>query len=202
MAFSSRRRTLALTGTALISLAGCLGDPLAGSSDGARTTPPEYDCATADRPEPDELDADSSDTESTDEDAGAVEPTAYPTRPASLSDDEEAAEYVQAYERAYRRNALVERWGDDLTEQSTWIEGVRTYDAPEGAAVVRVQYTYSETVEESDGTEIIGDSPTVYASYYVDDSVVIRAVDTGLRDDERALDPDPWETGEPLECFG
>ncbi|USZ67803.1 hypothetical protein NGM10_13840 [Halorussus salilacus] len=146
----------------------------------------------ADRPDPDPPDEDAED---------AVEPTAYPTRPDSLADEDEVAEYVEAYERAYRRNALVEEWGDDLTRQTTSVRDVRTDDAPEGAAVVRVRYTYSETVEQPEGTEMHGDSPTVFASYYVDESVVVRAEDTGPRDDEDALDPDPWETGEPVECF-
>ncbi|KAB1185161.1 MULTISPECIES: hypothetical protein [Haloferax] len=69
-----------------------------------------------------------------------------------------------------------------------YVEGIRTYDAPDGAALVRLQYTNSETVELSSGLAI-GDSPRTFVTYYVDDPVVIRAEDECARSDTGTLDP-------------
>ncbi|WP_280178836.1 hypothetical protein [Halorussus halobius] len=41
----------------------------------------------------------------------------------------------------------------------------------------------------------------MFASYYVDESVLVRAARTGRPDDDDALDPDPWATSEPVDCF-
>lgn len=213
-----RRRFLALTGVSLpASLGGCLGNeraevdtdspPTGGTATettetngtdvplGTRTDPPEYNCEAADRPEPDAPD-----------DEDAIAPAEYPIRPASLTDDERAVRYVEAYEEAYRRNSLVEQYRNRLVRFGMSVGETWTYDGPNDAAVVRLQYRYSEEVETANGI-VVGDSPTIFVSYYVDESVVVRAKRTGLREGESeldpdpALDPDPWKEGEPLECF-
>lgn len=60
---------------------------------------------------------------------------------------------------------------------------------------VRLRYTYWETLEREDGT-VHGDSPTIVVSYYVDDSVVLRAAAMGHDADA----PDPLAAGGLLEC--
>jgi hypothetical protein len=213
-----RRRFLALTGGSLpASLGGCLGSDGDGvetdssstrtkatettGTDGienpldARAEPPAYNCEEATRPEPDAPD-----------DEDAIAPAAYPDRPGSLSDDERAVQYVEAYETAYRRNSLVAQYWNQLVRFSVSVDERWTYDVPTDAAVVRLQYRYSEEVETPNGI-VIGDSPSIFVSYYVDESVVVRAERRGRREDESesgsepALDPDPWREGEPLECF-
>lgn len=204
-----RRRDL-LTGIGLSGvLAGCLGtERLAGNNDAetpterieiseggtsfeGRDEPPEYDCETADRPEPDAPDASEEE---------AVEPLSYPDPLDSFDDDTTTIEYVEAYERAYRRNTLVAEWGAQLIQFSMGIEGTKRFDSPVDAALVRIQYHYSETVEQSDGT-VVGDSPTIFVTYYLDQSVVIRAESSDRPEDLDALDPDPWLAGNPVECF-
>jgi hypothetical protein len=193
---------LSLTGgTLLPSFGGCFGGDVPNPSNAGdsptenRTEPPEYDCKEANRPEPD-----------TPDDDDAIRPATYPGRPGSLNDDERVIEYAKAYEEAYRRNTLVSKYWDQLVRFNVSVSETWTYDGPDDAAVVRLQYRYSEEVETSDGI-MVGDSATIFVSYYVDPSVVIRAERTGLRTDEselhpdEALDPDPWKRGEPLECF-
>ncbi|QLG60648.1 hypothetical protein [Halorarum salinum] len=204
-----RRRNL-LTGVGLSGiLAGCLGtERLAGNDDAETTTeqtglsregtsfedrdePPDYDCETADRPEPDAPDTSAEE---------AVEPTSYPDPLDSFDDDDSTVEYVEAYERAYRRNTLVAEWGARLTQFFVGIEGTKSFSSPGNAALVRIQYHYSETVERSGGT-VIGDSPTIFVTYYLDQSVLIRAESSDRPEDLAALDPDPWLAGDPVECF-
>lgn len=164
---------------------------------------PDYDCSSADRPEPDDPRSGGSRTD--EGDAGSederepVGPKPYPDPPESVPDDESAVEYVTAYEEAYRRNALVERHGSNLVGHGNSVERTWTHDSPDDAAVVRLRYVYYEDVEDSGGTSH-GDSPTTYVSYYVDDSMVVRAETEGQLDDEGALEPDPWSSGAVLEC--
>ena len=133
------------------------------------------------------------------EDASAA--LAYPQRPESLADQSAVVDYVTRYERAYRRNDLRTEHGSALRTVGLAVEGTRTYDAPEGAAIVRVRYTFYYEVGGPTETPVHADSPTTYASYYVDESVVLRAAASGLREDESALDPDPLAEGVPVECF-
>lgn len=195
-----RRRLVSLAGGGLpVLLGGCLDGVWEGGGPGLlsseRSEPPEYDCEEADRPEPDPPD-----------DEDAIGPATYPDRPESLTDDERMVQYVEAYEEAYRRNSLVAKYWNSLVRFGMSVSETWTYDDPDDAAVVRLQYRYSEEVETRDGV-MVGDSATIFVSYYVDASVVIRAERTGLREDESelrpndAFDPDPWEQGEPLECF-
>lgn len=47
---------------------------------------------------------------------------------------------------------------------------------------MQVKYTYGAEIEGDDGPIEI-DSPTIYASYYVNADVVLWAVDKGLQED-------------------
>lgn len=201
-----RRALLVLLGASVSpSLGGCLGGMTtsgsarnssaterAGTPTVDRSEPPTDDCETATQPDPTPPGTDAT---------TAVAPISYPSPPDSPTDPDAVTDYVQAFERAYRRNVLVQQEREDLVRFTFALQETRTYDVPVEAAVVRVQYQYSWTVEE-DGRMSIADSPNIFATYYVDRSVVLRAVDSGIRDDPDALDPDPWQSGHPVACLG
>lgn len=171
---------------------GCLGgasEPATGTPN-PTAEPSAYDCDTANRPPSPGPDADP---------PGDAERYTYPDRPDSPS-NEAVRSYVERYERAYRLNELRSRWGANLDHAGVFVEGTDTYDAPDGAVIARVEYAYGAGIEGNDGP-IEVDSPTIYASYYVDDDVVLRAVEEGHQEDESRLIPDPIEQGQPVECF-
>lgn len=212
-----RRHLLTLTGAALAASPGCLArnrsgdDSATTSGDGGpgsqpepststtkipdtptpdRSEPPAYDCANASRPEPDPPD-----------DEEAVQPVEYPEQPDSLADEEEVFEYVEAYEEAYLQNELVEEYGDGLVEHSLMMEDSRRFEAPDDVWIIRVQYTHGETIEEETEGLIYADSATISVTYYVDESVVIRAETDEYLEDEDEFKPNPWERGTLVECF-
>jgi hypothetical protein len=155
---------------------------------GAET--PTYDCDAANRPASPEPDADP---------PGDAERYTYPTRPDSLS-NEEIRSFAERYERAYRLNKLHSEWGANLNRASLSVEDTDTYDAPDGAAIAQVKHTYDAEIDGDDGPIEI-DSPIIYASYYVDDDVVLRSVNKRLQEDVSRLVANPMETGQPVECF-
>jgi len=107
---------------------------------------------------------------------------------------------VKSYERAHRLNALRGEYGSSLTNATLFDRHTWVHEAPEGAAIGRLKYTYSYS-HENNGETVASDSVVIYASYYIDDSMVLRAVEEGDRMDDSELDPDPVETGQPVECF-
>ncbi|WP_435359598.1 hypothetical protein [Haloarchaeobius sp. DFWS5] len=184
-----RRHLLALAGTGLsLSLAGC--QETFGSE--ATAEAPSYDCESAYRPPP---------TAPGTDDGQTVAPLDYPDRPNSLSSDSDAIAYVEDYERAYQRNRLLQRHGSELHQQNTSIEQSWTFAAPADAAIVRVQFSYGTAVEYGDEQAAYGDSWGEYATYYVDQSAVVRTGDRGEKDDPADLGSDPWESASVLECF-
>lgn len=195
-----RRRTLLGLGTVLVGGCSALESARSAPNGGHPTTtgppsptpagerpPPAYDCHAAHRPTPSTADP--------------SEEQAYPSPPASLSEEQRVVEFVAAYERAYRRNALRATHGEHLRDVGVSVNDQWVHDASAGSAVVRLRYAYFYTVGRPDETPIHADSPVTYVSYYLDEAVAIRAVDEGLREDESALDPDPWDTGSPVACF-
>ncbi len=108
--------------------------------------------------------------------------------------------YAKRYERAYRLNKLHSEYRSKLNHASVSIEDTTPYDAPDGGAITQVKYAYDAEIEGDDGPIEI-DSPTIYASYYVDDEAVLRAVDNELQEDVSRLVADPLEQGQPVECF-
>lgn len=208
----TRRAVLSAVGTALpVALAGCLaGTPADPATDDdatsdddspeesttAESTPrgrPAVDCATADRPAA----APIGDAET------PTDASRYPERPDSLSDESAVETYLTEYERAYRRNALAEQFGDELTTAGVPLGATRHFDSRDGSAVVRVRYQfYYEYADDPNTTATIhADSATTYATYYLDDRVLVRAASSGRLDDESVLRPDPWEHGEVVECW-
>ena len=188
-----RRHALLSVGSALsVLLSGCLGNTPEPATETSTSTPERllYDCDAANRPGPPEPDTDP---------PGDVERYTYPTQPESLS-NEEIRPYANRYERAYRLNKLHSEWGENLNHASVSVEDTTTYDAPDGPAIAQVKHTYDAEIEGDDGPITI-DSPTIYAAYYVDDDVVLRAVNKELQEDASRLVADPMEQGQPVECF-
>lgn len=196
----NRRHVLSVSGVGLaVFLGGCQqlastpgppqtdGEPNAGCV-GSDCGPPEYGCDNADRPSPPPYAGES------------ISRARYPPRPESLSDAERIVGYVEKYERAYRRNDLLVDYGADLEQFDMSAPLGRIYDAPDGAAVVRLEYSFSFKARRG-GATVHGDSLLNYATYYVDDEVLIRASSRRDVADASAPAPDPWDTGTPVECF-
>lgn len=190
-----RRRFLLKATVAMGGLAGCtatggesptgtetpIGTPTASPSTPEREPP---DCVNPDRPEPENG-------------SGNIEPAAYPEAPPAFDQIEAMADFIVAYEEAYRTNALLEKYGRELREVHLGIGEPRFFDSTPESTIARVKYTYG-----FDTNELVADSPTTYASYYIDDSVLSRAEQEGVLDDESILKPDPLTDGNVLQCFG
>lgn len=190
-----RRAFLALGGSVLsLSAAGCLEavwSGFAGSSAEPLPDAPDVDCSDASRPQPGSQDGEE-----------FVQPVAYPGRPPEQLDDESAIEYAERFEEAYRTNEqLVEM--DRLQRVSVAVVETRTFDAPDGAAVVRLRTHYSGTAAgiENEQPPVEFDSWDVMVTYYIDPALVVRTETHRSAVDIAALDPDPWESGEPVACF-
>ena len=191
-----RRRTLlALGGSALsLSSVGCLDAPDA-SGNGAVTEPlpgsPDVDCSESSRPQPESQGGEE-----------VVQPVDYPGRPPEQLDDESAVEYVQQFEEAYRTNEQIAEV-DRLQRVSVSIVETRTFDAPDEAAVVRLHTHYSGNAAgiENEQPSMNFDSWDVMVSYYLDQALVVRTETHRSVVDIAELDPDPWESGEPVACF-
>jgi hypothetical protein len=170
-------------------LAGCSTISSSGDSVLEKREPPSRDELSTESRPPAEEPADATDE--------TVSPRAYPTKPPSYGDDA-TRQFVESYERAYRRNDLLGRRGSALVTQGFSFDWSETIAADEEAGVGRCQYRYDETTEDGDGV-IVGDSPTTVVTYYVDDSMLVRTEATGEADERDELDPDPWRTGVILE---
>lgn len=196
----NRRRVLLAAG-------GCLGGLLSGCLDGtasptsgtapqtASATPtsaesPSYDCDTAYRPPAPSAD---------DDPPGEADRYRYPERPDSLADESAVVSYVESYERAYRLNDLRTEHGSDLVHAGVFQYETWVHEATADTAIVRVKYAFGYGIDRHDG-QVEADSPTIYASYAVDDDAVLRAVERGYQEDESGLNPDP-AAGSVVECF-
>lgn len=122
-----------------------------------------------------------------------VPPMEYPTKP-TVYDEGSVKAFVESHERAYRRNALLDRWGNALVSHDYSWDWTVSLATDGDAGVGRCQYRYS-TREQRDGTDVLGDSPTYVVTYFVSDSTIVRAEDTGRVERRGALAPDLWETG-------
>lgn len=193
-----RRRFLGLFGVGFgLGTAGCSSDDSPGTGSaggptpGGRSSPPEYDCSEAGRPTL---------TDDVRERGDSVEPLDYPDGPPPLGDDEAFIEYVKQYERALVRKRVRSDTRGRVT--GFGLSGdARTFDAPPDAAIVRFRYSYYYGFENHAGSIVHSDSFINFATYYLDESVVVRAHRETRLDDEEALVPDPWESGDPVQCF-
>ncbi len=205
----NRRSILVTSGGAFsVLLSGCLDSisapdsgskPVSATPDGSKDASgtslpsaniPRADCDAVSRPPTPDPDADP---------PGDTTDYTYPPPPESLEDDD-VREYAERFERAYRLNKRYEIRGSHLNQLNVRIEGSKTFDAPEGATIAQVKYTYFAKSEGDDGSVVI-DSPLLYASYYIDERIVLRAVDKKLQEDVSRLVVDPIEQGQPVECF-
>lgn len=126
-----------------------------------------------------------------------VESLQYPTKPPTY-DDQSVQTFVEAHERAYRRNELLDQYGGSFLSHSFDFAWTATIDTSGQAGVGRCQYTFTTRLEDGDDV-VVGDSATNVVTYYVDDAMVVRARGTGEADQRRVLAPDPWKTGVVLE---
>lgn len=175
----NRRQVLLGSSAVLIPITGCLG--FRGSD------PPTYDCSRSARPEPESR-----------ENPDAVMPAAYPDPPATSRSDVEMERFVERFEEAYRHNQLVQSEGNDLRRFGFDSDGTWTVDSPKEGGVVGIEYQYFYEME-GDSRNIVVDSPTQTAVYYVDESVAIRAHTEGLR--TKGTELDPREHGRVVACF-
>ncbi|WP_049924310.1 hypothetical protein [Halopiger djelfimassiliensis] len=188
----SRSRRALLTSVASFAglTAGCFESRLTGSDEtpapSGPVDPSTYDCTDVSRPVP----GDPSDDD-------APDPLEYPSRPDSLSAD--ASQYVTEFERAYRRNELLERYGNQArsfefsltARQATDVETDRDRDA------VLVAVVYDVTTGTAHAER---DEWDVRTTYYADNHVLLRAVYDGIADGP-AFKPDPRREGTPVDCF-
>lgn len=126
-----------------------------------------------------------------------VSPRDYPAKPTEYT-DQSIQTFVESHERAYRRNGLLARWGSAVVSQGFEFDWTVTLNTNEGAGIGRCQYRYNWTTKEGDDYTV-GDSATIVVTYYVDDSMIVRAEDTGRVERRHELAPDPWESGVILE---
>ncbi|ELY55898.1 hypothetical protein [Natronolimnohabitans innermongolicus] len=185
----SRRTLLASALPVSIALAGCFEFTSSDETTADTVSPDEYDCDDVERPEP-----------SPSDDDAALEPASYPERLASLSDD--AVEFVEEFEAAYRRNGYIAEYGSETREFEFQLDDRESEliddDEETDREAVLVSITYELT------TQLRQASPRsnrlARVTYYVDENIVLRARYDGFAD-EAELDPDPRQRGEPVACF-
>jgi hypothetical protein len=170
----SRRTFLASVGTA--GLAGCL--QATGEESSPTPTPTASPTATA-TPRP-ECPAVTNRPAPTDP-SGEVGPTPYPDPPAEVTTGT-VAHYVGAFERAYRRNRVVDNTRDLLDV------GVGTPDPAVEPVDVGVRATLRYTYYYNTET-VHADSPAIHVAYLVTDRVVYRIESEGHRTPDGGLDP-------------
>ena len=179
-------------------------------SDATETSPLEsetvapdwYACASVERPEP---------TAPADDDA--LSPKPYPTRPSAFdpagaydrSTDsslrDETVAYVTAFERAYRQNDVLDRYGSTARTFEFRRTGYRTKileSSPIPAVMVAIRYDLRVGTQQSatDPRDLWG----VQTAYYVDEHIVLRARYGGVAD-TLSFEPDPRTHGELVACF-
>lgn len=130
-------------------------------------------------------------------DPSTVEPIPYPERPNSYTESS-IQNFVESYEEAYRRNLLLGEYGGSLIDQGTYVDWTYVFDVTESAGVARLQYTYSVS-QRQNGRVVVSDSNSYLVTYYVDDSMVVRAQVEDSAAQRDILEPDPWEDGKILE---
>lgn len=160
-----------------MSVGGCLDE-----DDGVDDFELDTDCETAERPDPDGPERDE-----------IVSPIEYPNRPDELTENA-LKTYVKDYERAYVRNELVDRHGEQLVRFEFSPGRTEIVEAGE-SYVLEVLYDYSDVIRV-EGREAVGDAWNVGAGYAITPNGVRRTVD-GSGDP-----PDPRTDGTWIERFG
>lgn len=183
-----RRRFLAAAAGGL--LAGCSSQSTEGETLLERPIPPpREDLDTAPRP-PAEAPPDARDD--------TVDPRQYPSKPTEY-DEATLENFVESHEKAYRRNAVLDRWGGDVVQMSFNRFWTATLATKDGAGVGKCEYKYSYLEDDGEGPKVASDSTFWEVSYYVDDSTIVRAEATSHDERTTDLSPDLWKTGVVLE---
>ncbi|WP_254762637.1 hypothetical protein [Natrinema marinum] len=163
-----------------------------------------YDCSDVTRPAPD--------APATEH---ALEPRAYPSPPSARRVDEnrrstdrsspsaptaDVAEYVTAFERTYRLNAFIARYGG-VTRTFDFRLGTRRTASvgseTDGTAVlVAIVYDLTTGTRQSPPS----DEWDTRVTYYLDENVLLRARYAGIAE-KPTLEPDPRRQGKPVACF-
>ncbi|ELY65158.1 hypothetical protein [Natrinema versiforme] len=164
----------------------------------------QYECSDVDRPEPDPT---------TDEDA--LEPRAYPSPPWKTSAGEDgkspesvsslvygASRYVTAFERAYRRNAFLDRYQSATRTFDLQRTGYRTIpiESETNREAVLVALRYDLTMETQPNAVTPRDEWNIRVTYYLDERLLLRARYNGVTEG-LAVDPDPRTQGDLVACF-
>ncbi len=147
-----------------------------------------FACDDVSRPDPDPPDG------------STLEPRPYPSSQPSL--DADVVEYVTAFERAYRHNAFLDRYGTaarsvDLRRTDGRASAVGAPSNPD-AVVAAIRYDLTTETGRS-GVEP-RDRWDVRVVYYVDENVVLRARYHGVAEELR-FEPDPRRQGKLVACF-
>lgn len=72
-------------------------------------------------------------------------------------------------------------------------------EADGNAGIGRCEYQYGTEIEDGDTIAEGSSHGYIVVTYYVDDSMIVRAKDRGGVNRSDELDPDPWESGVVLE---
>ncbi|MXV62872.1 hypothetical protein GS429_12505 [Natronorubrum sp. JWXQ-INN-674] len=203
----SRRTLLTAALPFTMAISGCFDAQFTGAdtpSEPNAVSGEHYDCDDVDRPEPDMPTRDR-----------GLERASYPDRPDAVV--ETGDEYALEFERAYRQNALLERYGSETRAFDFQLEASRidvveselsaadseaeeesTRDSESEANAVLVSMLYDLTTETQQLPKSTERDTRV--TYYLDETVVLRARYHGLAD-EPSFDPDPRTAGDPVACF-
>jgi len=200
----SRRVLLATVATTVAATTGGFEDV----SNTADTPPLEsgvvpdgsFDCQSVTRPEPDAP-----------VDDAALAPQPYPSPPLERTPDAEdtaslavdqTTEYVLAFERAYRQNAFLARYGSAArtfelrpkNQRTTALESTSDVDA----VMVALRYDLTTGTQQS----VTGprDQWDVHIVYYVDENILLRAQYDGVSE-TLTFEPDPRAQGTLVACF-
>ncbi|QLG50003.1 hypothetical protein [Natrinema halophilum] len=144
----------------------------------------------------------------------ALEPRTYPTPPAELISDDNrgsidrpsslqnsALEYATKFERAYRQNAFLTKYGSVTRFFALQRTASQTslIDSSNAAHAVLVAIVYNLTKQTQQSPP--SDEWDIRATYYFDDRIALRAQYDGIAE-KPTLSPDPRRDGELVACFG
>lgn len=170
------------------------------------TVPPDwYDCRSVTRPAQTAPGGDE-----------ALEPRPYPSPPWTADSGEDGARsdrsppslidsvarYVTEFERAYRRNAFLARYGSAARTFELRRQGKRTaaIGSSGNATAAMVAIRYDLTTGTRQTVTDPRDEWDIRVTYYVDENVMLRARYDGIAE-ELAFEPDPRTQGSLVACF-
>ena len=163
-----------------------------------------YECSSVTRPAP-----------SVPADDDALAPKPYPPPPSAIgpatdrnrSTDsaslvDQTVAYVTEFERAYRRNAFLARYGATAQTIELRRKGyrARTLGSSPDPEAIMVVIRYDLRMGTQQAATGPRDQWDVHTVYYVDENVVLRAQYNGVADELR-FEPDPRTQGQLVACF-